>query len=447
MWTSRIKKFCYLSKYRLYKPSAIAWFRELDRLQYASRDELDDISWRKCTRLVEHAYQTVPFYRNRLDSIGMHPRDLRKREDFHRIPLLTREDIRSSFEQIKSDIADESCFRFVSTGGTTGEPVKVAHDRRVPLESFQWLLQGWWGVCPGSDFASIIRMIRVGRMSRLVNKVLWWPTMKLALDAASMGTEDIDHFIKVYKRVAPSVVWGYVGAVDHLAGYLEEHSIEIPPPRVVFVTAAPLAEVQRQRIEGTFHAPVCDQYGCCEVFWLAAQCPQKQALHILSTSRMLEFVDDEGRPVPNGEFGRVVLTDLENMAFPLIRYVNGDRGRCLAGHCACGRTLPLMDKVKGRQTDVVEMPDGRCLSGEYLTTIFDDYAECVKGFQVVQHPDYAISIRYIPADAHQSDTNMLGKVLASLRGKTRGQVPIHFEKVDALPHDRGKTRYVISEVS
>jgi phenylacetate-CoA ligase len=105
-----------------------------------------------------------------------------------------------------------------------------------------------------------------------------------------------------------------------------------------------------------------------------------------------------------------------------------------------------MDKVKGRQTDIIRLPNGTCLAGEYLTTIFDNFPDSVKGFQVRQRQDYSIKIIYIPSSLSQELNQVLDRVRKDLLKRTQGQVRIDFEAVNNIPHDRGKLRYIISEI-
>jgi phenylacetate-CoA ligase len=150
--------------------------------------------------------------------------------------------------------------------------------------------------------------------------------------------------------------------------------------------------------------------------------------------------------VPKTQLGRIALTDLENYAFPLIRYVNEDEGRWLDKTCACGRPFPLIDAVRGRVTERVLLPNGTCLSGDYLTTIFDNFPQSVKQFQLHQQEDYSIRLKVVPNDKHAEAEQEIREVESILREKTQGLAAIEIQKVPRIPHDRGKTRFIISDI-
>jgi phenylacetate-CoA ligase len=160
--------------------------------------------------------------------------------------------------------------------------------------------------------------------------------------------------------------------------------------------------------------------------------------------RRLEFIRDDGSSADVGEIGDVLVTDLENRIFPLVRYRIGDRGTLRRGTCPCGVTLPLMEKVRGRVSDCLRLPAGRIMAGEYVTTIFDGSPLAVTNFQVFQHGDGHVTLKCVLG----STPNALSIVQTTarlLQKKVGTATPVQLEIVESIPHDRGKMRFVISE--
>ncbi|MFA5238676.1 MAG: hypothetical protein WC476_03065 [Phycisphaerae bacterium] len=445
MIPSGIKAFCFFLKFNLLRRETVKYYHKLQKQQYFSVDELEHLNWQKRKQLLSYAYEKVPYYRRKFKDVGLHPEDIKNPEDYLKVPLLRKEDIRQNFNQIISEEAETKALRLSTTGGSTGEPLKVMFDKRVPLEALGWRLWSWWGIQPYANEASVMRRMPTER-AHWVNAIRWWPASKIKLDASSIKNQDIEKFLNEFNQMRPELLSGYAGAIDYVASFIEDNSLIVLHPKAILVTSSPISDIQRKRIENVFHAPVYDQYGCGEVFWLAAQCQQRQALHMFYDARFIEFVDDCGHVQPVDTMGNVVITDLENYFFPIIRYMNGDMGRALSGKCPCGINFPLMDKVKGRQTDLVKLPNGTCLAGDYLTTIFDNFPDAVKGFQVQQKCDYSIKLLYIPNPAANGLSEVLGKVYNELIEKTESQVSITMEPVESISHDRGKLRYVVSEL-
>ena len=435
-----------LFKYGLCNPKAYSFHRSGSKNQFLSLDELEHINWEKRKKLVEYAYHNVPWYRHRWAESGVSPPDLVHSEDYQKLPVLSKGDVRRGFADLVATGVSHRHLKLTATGGSTGEPLKTYLDKRWPRHIAEWRMSNWWGLEPGVDKACVWRQAGQSQARKLLVEMLWWPTRRVYLDAAKMTPEAIDRFISVFNRLKPPLIFGYSGALAHLADYVETNGIRMHVPKAIWVTASPTSSTQRARIESAFDAPVYDQYGCCEVPYIAAQCRERRGLHILHDTVHIESVDDEGRPCPIGAPGKVIITDLENYAFPLIRYANGDIGRALPGRCPCGMTLPLMHAVKGRTTDMVYLPDGSTVSGEYLTTIFDDFPDAVKAFQVHQQSDYSLDVLAVPNTACGGTENVFRNVVDALVANVSGQVPVRLMCVDEIPHDRGKTRFVISDV-
>ena len=441
-WQDRL----FFLKYRLYRGRVGRKYKELLRSQYAGRDELEELNWRKRRELLKGSYEKVPYYRKKFQEAGLEPGDIKMREDWERVPVLKKDEIRDHFAELLSAEAKNKFLTESATGGSTGEPLKVLFDKRLPQEAYGWRMMKWWGVGPGMNAAYVWRRRRENWGRRKINEMLWWPTRRIELDASCMTEEKMRDFVGRFNRIGPALLQGYVGAIDHLASYIEDDQLTIKRPKAIWVTSSPVSTVQRKRIERIFTAPVYDQYGCGEMFWLAAQCGERGGLHINYEGRFIEFVEENGRGCEEGQDGRILITDLDNRLFPLIRYENGDRGRKLAGQCSCGVRLPMMDQVRGRMTEMIRLPDRSCISGDYLTTIFDAYPEAVKSFQVRQEADYSIRLLYVPQGKGGEVQRVMGKVYNEVIRRTREQVPVRLEEVEEIPHREGKLRYVSSEV-
>ena len=443
---SDYKSLIYRTKTALISPKISRCYSVLKHNESLSPDELAELNWQKRLRLLKFAYEEVPYYRAKFDSIGLVPQDIRTREQWEVVPTLKKCDLVKHFNDLLVKCANPRWLQRSSTGGSTGEPVVVYHDKRFAMEALGWRMFSWWGVGPGENAAFAWRDFGWSRLEDIRRQILLWPTQRIYLDASLMTEASIVSFIRQCQLTRPVVIQGYVGAIECVADFILKTSIPFPTPRAVWVTAAPVSKTQRNKMQSAFCAPVYDQYGCGEVYWLGAQCMASDDLHVFSDARYIEFLDDNGDAAKIGQYGQIAVTDLENYVFPLIRYVNGDCGSAVPGLCACGVKLPLMTAVKGRVTDSLHLPDGGIIAGDYLTTLFDDDPACVKAFQVFQRNDFSIDLRVILNLAEQCSEERVSHVMTKLRGKTNGLIPIRAVYVTNIDADRGKTRYVVSEL-
>ena len=442
---SKFKENLFFLRYELVKPGSRRYFEQLQKEQFLPPDEIEALNWSRTQALLQYAFDHVPYYRRRFTEASCTPQDIKTQEDFSRLPVLTRKDLMDNFDELLSDEVSLKDVRLSTTGGSSGTPAKVYHPKKEIRAANGWRMLGWWNISPAADCASVYRDIRNSLTARIMHFLQWFPTKQILLDATSFTEKDMRHFLDDFTRVRPEVLHGYVGAMDNLAEYVLDHDIQLPPPKVIWVTSAPITPVQQKKIENAFHAPVYDQYGCCEIYWLAAECPARNGLHMFYDTRRIEFLGDNNIPVPNGTYGNIAITDLQNYAFPLIRYLNGDRGRRLDKRCTCGCNLPLMDKVKGRVSETFTLPSKTRLNGEFLTTLFDSTPEAVKQFQVHQFADASIVIRVIPNDAYPNLHETLEHVRSALEEAVHGEVAVTLERVTEIPLQKGKMKFVTSD--
>jgi phenylacetate-CoA ligase len=195
-------------------------------------------------------------------------------------------------------------------------------------------------------------------------------------------------------RYRPEVIVAYTNPLYEFARFLEERGITPHRPRSLVVGAEKLHPFQRETIERVFGAPVFETYGSREFMLIGAECDRHSGLHLSQENLIVEILDDDGQPTPAGEVGNVVITDLFNYGMPFIRYVNGDRAIAGFSSCSCGRGLPLLNGISGRQLDVLDTPDGRKISGEFFVHLIKDYPS-VRRYQVYQEDVRRILLRLV----------------------------------------------------
>lgn len=444
---------------------------DLERNQYLSTDELEYLSLQKKKKILTYAYQNVPYYRFKYNKEKFHPNDLKEPSDFLKVPLLYRDEIKNNLENIVATGIERTRLRPLGTGGSTGQPLKVYHDKNNDLLSQALMIRmlSWWGIYPWTDSATVFRVVKaenhkkdevkansnatsqarqnidvLGKIKGIIYENIHPKIVNL--DAACMDNDSINNFLHTAKEIQPTYILGYVGGVDEVASYINKYNLvgQINP-KAVWVNSAPLSDVQRHHIGKAFGCPVYDQYGSVEVYWLAAECKACNGLHCFSDVRTIEFLDLNDKPTEPNVSGRVVLTDLENYAMPIIRYENGDLGSRSDKVCSCGVKLPLINSIKGRETDKIFLHDGSVIAGEYLTTIFDDYADEVRNFQVRQISADQLLIKVV-MEKVDSYHHIIKKVGDELANNAKGHMKISFQKVREIKHDRGKYRYVINDV-
>jgi phenylacetate-CoA ligase len=160
------------------------------------------------------------------------------------------------------------------------------------------------------------------------------------------------------------------------------------------VGAEKLHDFQRETIERVFQTRIFETYGSREFTLIGAECSEHSGLHLTMENLLVEILDDDDQPTPEGQEGNVVVTDLTNYGMPFIRYRNGDRAVAGWKTCGCGRGLPLMREVVGRQLDMLNTPDGRMIPGEFFPHTLKDVV-AIRRFQVTQHAEDEVVLRVV----------------------------------------------------
>ena len=437
----RLKQWSFTVKARTVRRSSGEYLAELLHNQHLSPDALAQLQSRRAAAIARFAADSTAFYRRRFDEHGIDVARLEDPAEWERIPVTERAQVKEHDAELRP-ANSERFAREALTSGSTGVPLRTAHDSRVPTLALAWRMYSWWGVQPWDDLARLGRW-GFGRFETVRNRLQWWPSQQVYLDARLIDADSMRRFHRAIVRTRPALIEGYVGAVLEFADFLDAEGLTIPTPTAVATSAAPLPPSARRRLESVMGAPVYDEYRGSEALWMAGECRMQAGLHIFADARRIEVVDADGRSLPAGEVGDILVTDLTNRVFPIIRYRLGDRGALIDGTCDCGLSLPRMAQPEGRAIDLLRLPSGTALS--HTTAMFSKHPGSVRLFQVHQTADYAIAVRVVLGDDPDA-TRHIEDAVDLLRRRAAGEVPVTIEYVDSLPYTGGKTKYLISDV-
>jgi phenylacetate-CoA ligase len=429
-------------KNSLFRPEAVRQYNEAIHNCSLTERQLQDLNWGKRKAIVAHAYNNTVFYRKYYDSIGFHPDMLRTESDWDKVPVLEKDMVRKFREEMKDSHAKPKYFGVATTGGSTGLPLKVYTDKRFNNEILGWRAFKWWNISPAANVGIVHRRVPASLLKKFLNRALWWPTKRIYLNASYMSENELRRFtLDICRR---QIVWlqGYVGALERVADYILENNIKIDTLKLVWSTSAPLYKNVRTKLEKAYNCKIMNQYGCSEIANIAIQCPYGDDLHVNYDYVHIDIVDSEA--YMGGVF---LITSLYNYVFPLIKYQIGDKGALLKNKCICENPLPLLGEIKGRISDAVYTPDGLYIDGSYLTTVFDNYVKLIDQFQIYQKIDYSIVVYVKVYHQNEETLNILETVKQILEKNVKNKLPVTIEIVDNIEDDRGKIRYIISEIA
>ena len=383
----------------------VGLLRYLDRTQWASRDELAAIQSGYLRRLIRHAYEHTAHYRQALDAAGLTPADLRRPEDLARLPLLEKEDARASTEARTADAPPRAVIH-KATSGSTGRPLTVAYnaESRFWRDATRWRGYGWAGYQPGKRALHFwgAGAEPPGRLARWKIKADRALNRNLYLDCTPRGDDHLATVVDAIRRFRPEVIVTYSQAGAALARYVIRTGARTWGDIPVLCGAERVFPHDREALaEGL--GPAFETYGAREVQLVASECEVHDGLHTSMEMLVVELIvrepDGTIRAARPGETGEVVVTDLHNLAQPLIRYVIGDLAVARPDErCACGRWLRRIGPIEGRVTETLRDGRGDPVGGLVFSILFVVIAKHASQFQAHQRADDRVILKVVPTD-------------------------------------------------
>lgn len=420
--------------------------RHMDATEYWAPERFERLRLERLRVLLLRAQTRVPYYRALYAEVGFDARrDVDTLAALARLPLLDKALIRRHSADLRADDA-RGLSRF-NTGGSSGEPLifyigkeRVSHDVAA-----KWRATRWWDVDIGDPeivvWGSPIELGAQDRARVMRDRVM----RTTLLPAFEMSEANLDVFVARIRARRPRMLFGYPSALSHIARHAELRGQRMDDlgVRVAFVTAERLYDEQRAQIARTFGCAVANGYGGRDAGFIAHQCPHG-GMHITAEDLIVEIVDADGRPLPPGATGEIVVTHLASGDFPFIRYRTGDVGALSTRRCSCGRSLPLLEEIQGRSTDFLVAADGTVMHGLALVYILRDI-EGVKAFKIIQETLHATRVQVV-LDRTLDDA-LSGHITRGVQARLGTHVAVTVERVGMIaPEASGKFRYVVSKV-
>jgi phenylacetate-CoA ligase len=428
---------------------------QLEQTQWLTPDELFFHQGRQLRALFGHAAETVPFYRQRFAEAGIDPAAPVTRETIARLPVLKRAELQGAGEAINTTALPKSHGKLhdIETSGSTGRTVRM---RGSEVTGVFWracvMREHFWHRRNLAGKLAAIRWARKGiaMAPEGVQRDNWGPASgsvyptgpAVLLNIAASLPEQLDWLL----REKPDYLISFPSNLVALADFCRRRGAAIPNLKQVLTVGETVTDTVRRAVREAWGLPVKDSYSSEEAGYLTIQCPDHEVYHVQSENVLVEVVDDDGRPCGPGEIGRVLVTSLHNFATPLLRYELGDFAE-VGGPCACGRGLPVIRRIVGRQRNRLVLPDGTSVFPHFGD--HEDYAAistAIRRFQLIQRSLHELESRLVvsePLTAEQED-----RMRAVMLRNLGHPFSITFTYHDEIPPSpRGKFEEFISEVA
>lgn len=413
---------------------ALRTYREfLERCRW-SAGRLAGWSAQRLAANLEHACASVPYYRKRACT--------RVLTSF---PVLSKRDLQDHFDDLFADGVGRERSWKCDTSGSTGQRVHVQVDlgERLSRIGATWRGDCFGGFGLGERYIKLWGVSPKGGRTRqalvnLTNKLISGQTM---LGTLSMDEARVREIHAYLLRERPRIISGFTSALSAFAQSCLEQRLGVVDCGKVIATAENLDPSARERITAVFSGPIMQRYGCREAGDIAHQCEQG-SWHIHSDHVHLEVQRPDGKISAEGT-GSLLITKLSNRLMPLVRYAVGDTVTLGGEPCACGRPLPVMHALHGRDVTMLKLPSGRLASG-HLGGL-PPWHKPIRQWQIERTGPGTATYRYVPLPELSAEQEAALK--SELEALFSHELRITFERCASIaPAASGKHMPVISQL-
>ena len=355
---------------------------ELKNNQIMSESQIHKLRMVKLRRLLRHASTYSPYYKQKLNGINLS--QMQNFDDLGKIEPLTKEELRRDVKLIASK-KTFSGTRKAKTSGSTGIPLVFPKDSIARAYHYAAMYRGhsWYGLKIG-DREARLWGVPVDRKTRMKIKVKDYFLNRFREKEYNLKRHILDDFYRKLNKFRPKYIMGYGKMLYEFGLYLKERNIDLRHLKLKMVkyTSENMRAEEKAIVEAVCCCPVVSEYGAAETGIISFQCPSGNH-HIMSDCVLVEYLNIKGQ---NHGLKEVLITDLNNLSFPIIRYKLGDCVIPTKEKCKCGLPFPLLGEISGRYSEVFVI-DGRRFHSivfYYIMKGLTDKNKALLQFRVVQ---------------------------------------------------------------
>ena len=343
------------------------------QIETASREVIVALQNDRLIKTVKRVYENVPFYREKMDAVGVKPENIRSIDDLHKLPFSYKKDLRDTYPFGLFAVPMKEVVRLHASSGTTGKQIVVGYtknDMELWADCFARAL-----VAAGATAEDIIH-ISYGYGLFTGGLGADGGAMRIGATAVPVSTGNTQRQITIMRDFGSTVLCCTPSYALHIAEVLHESGLtkdDIHLKAGIF-GAEPWTNEMRRQIEEMLGITAYDIYGLTEVLGpgVAFECSEQTGMHINEDHFIVEVIDpDTGEVLPDGAQGELVFTCITKEAFPILRYRTRDIGVIHRGKCSCGRTLVKMTKPRGRTDDMLIIRGVNVFPSQIETVLLD----------------------------------------------------------------------------
>jgi len=377
----------------------ISRYYSLIRHHNLGREKIVEFQAKRLRRLIKHAYENVPYYRNLFDRNGIKPADIQTADDLPNIPITTKEDLRSlPANEVTASSADPQSLIVRRTSGSTGEPFSIRRtwleERILGMHRLRSMHDIGLRINDRMASVALVRPVHP-RDNQLIMKILQaFGIYRKSQINCLLPPEEI---LSILRNQSPDILAGLSGVIFRLSQIIGVKDRLTLHPRFIVVGGEVMTPHMRHQISRAFDVHVFDFYSSHEFNLIAWECKETNELHTCDDGVIVEVLKDD-RTVAEGERGELVGTGLHSFAMPFIRYRLGDLVTKGSETCPCGQPFSTIRSVQGRMLDYFPLPGDKIIHPYEIVSILinNPLAHWIQQYRLIQEKLDRIVLEVIP---------------------------------------------------
>jgi len=417
--------------------------------------EIQKIQWNRLKELLQIVYESSDFYHECFKSVNLKPQDIKSYTDFAQIPIVNKKILKKNYKRIIAKGSSDQDYTVSYTAGSTGEPFSFLVDKkREGLSTFAafMLNKESIGINPFKKMNEL--MIKAEPINEIkilyeLNKQRTLHRLKYHFFSETFGIrsseikeDNIKAIYSIIKNNNIERIYGYSSNIFYLAKLFNMHNLELNLKYVILI-AEGLLKQQKDFISNIFHCPLYMDYSASECMRMGFECNQFHGYHMDIYNYYFEYLNNSGETCKPGEIANIIVTNLNNHIFPLIRYKIGDQCIAPKDNCSCGLNYPLVNQIIGRDSDFIITPLHDEISSTDFQLSLNYLYEHISQYQIIVDRNLnTINIKIIPTKKFKPETSE--QIKDHILELIKYSMDIKIELVEKIPFEKhGKTKFLI----
>ncbi len=408
--------------------------------------EIKKIQWNRLKDLLYYVEKNSSYYKHVFESNNINIDKIKSYEDFRKIPVINKKILIKYYNDIKKKGCTENDYVISNTSGSTGIPFPVLLDKEresvktlaayilnrehVGIEPFKKQNELMLKIFPVNEIDDFQTEIKRGFTQRIKSLFV---SETFGIKSTNINIENLDNIHSLMKKQKISGIYGYSSNVFSLANLFKKRKIQLDLKYVILI-AEGIKDQQKKLISEVFNCPVFMDYGASECMRMGFECKTCNGYHMDIYNYFFEYLDDEDNPCKPGQEANIVITNLNNHIFPLIRYKIRDRCITPKNNCSCGLNFPIVPRITGRKSGSLTISKDKQIPLMNLHIAIDDFYDYIFQYKIIifQKKSY-ILIKLIPLKKIPQE--IIEKIREKMLVLVENSLEVNVEVVESIPFD------------